>query len=163
MHRRTALGTVPAAIKAAPLERRCEGRALVVHGCGAAVTPMLGMVVMPPRTSKMLRAFAAIPAPVWFTKMLRAKTTVWPEMRLRSARASKVRSETWTAKLLRPLPAAETLAPVRPIPIAMPSVAMAKAMPIAIPTVAIPRMPKAVPTPTGSPLLHGAAGRASLG
>ena len=71
--------------------------------------------------------------------------------------------ETRTAKLLRPLPAMETLAHVWPIPVAMSGMLVAIAVLVTTPTVAvaISRMikvlPVTAPRPAGGSVLIGSA------
>ena len=76
--------------------------------------------------------------------------------------------ETRTAKLLRPLPAMETLAHVWPIPVAMSGMLVAIAMLVTTPAVAvaISRMikvlPITVPRPAGCSVVVGSAKLATL-
>jgi hypothetical protein len=73
--------------------------------------------------------------------------------------------ETRMSKLLRPLPAAETLAHI----LAVPVVLVAKTMPVTIPTMPVAKsrmikaLPKTAPGPAGCPVLHGTTELAALG
>ena len=77
--------------------------------------------------------------------------------------------ESRMSKLLRPLPAAETLAHVLPIPVAVPVVLVSKTMPVTIPAMAVAKsrmikaLPKAALRPARGPVLHGTTELAALG